>query len=95
MEYDRALFRVYERIMEDLNASPSPLSMTVSGGDNTSASNASSPRGNSGLRRRHRHQGDSGSPSSASDNSPLAQRESVDQGDANGHVLPSSGQEMT
>lgn len=27
MEYDRALFRVYERILEDLNASPSPLAV--------------------------------------------------------------------
>jgi hypothetical protein len=29
MEYDRALFRVYERIMEDLNSTPSPLSVTT------------------------------------------------------------------
>ena len=29
MEYDRALFRVYERIMEDLNSTPSPLFVTA------------------------------------------------------------------
>ncbi|KAL3809407.1 hypothetical protein ACHAXA_007007 [Cyclostephanos tholiformis] len=29
MEYDRALYRVYERIMEDLNSSPSPLQLTT------------------------------------------------------------------
>ena len=30
MDYDRALYRVYERIMEDLNASPSPLALASS-----------------------------------------------------------------
>ena len=30
MDYDRALYRVYERIMEELNASPSPLALASS-----------------------------------------------------------------
>ena len=47
MEYDRALYRVYERIMEDLNSSPSPLALT----SNNAATVSSSPR--SGLRRRY------------------------------------------
>lgn len=47
MEYDRALYRVYERIMEDLNSSPSPLALT----SNNAATVSSSPH--SGLRRRY------------------------------------------
>jgi len=70
MEYDRALFRVYERIMEDLNASPSPLALTSSPtsassrnaaftADNNGAIDASTPSRSSrgdGLRRRGRVQ---------------------------------------
>jgi len=72
MEYDRALYRVYERIMEDLNASPSPLALTTTSSSTatTSASTtsnagmvspSSSPRSDhrGGLRhrRRNRNQG--------------------------------------
>ncbi|KAL3766668.1 hypothetical protein ACHAWU_003424 [Discostella pseudostelligera] len=37
MDYDRALYRVYERIMEELNASQSPLAMTTTAATSSSA----------------------------------------------------------
>jgi len=49
MEYDRALYRVYERIMEDLNASPSPLALATT----TSAGQNNISQHSDGLRRRH------------------------------------------
>ncbi|KAL7489933.1 hypothetical protein ACHAW6_015663 [Cyclotella cf. meneghiniana] len=54
MEYDRALFRVYERILEDLNASPSPMAAYA---NSASAATVVSSR-RSGRRRSNRVDGD-------------------------------------
>ena len=62
MEYDRALFRVYERILEDLNGTPSPMALASSTDVGAAGSNVvSSPR-RGGLRRRRRQE--MGSPGS-------------------------------
>ncbi|KAL3777962.1 hypothetical protein ACHAW5_003396 [Stephanodiscus triporus] len=42
MEYDRALYRVYERIMEDLNSSPSPLLLATTTASSSSLAAAAS-----------------------------------------------------
>ena len=75
MEYDRALYRVYERIMEDLNASPSPLALitTSSAGQNNISQHSSD-----GLRRRHNRSNYSqGDVDSSVVTSPLAARDSL------------------
>ena len=77
MEYDRALYRVYERIMEDLNASPSPLALTTTiSADQNNISNNSD-----GLRRRHNNHSNNNSQgdvdSSVVITSPLATRDSL------------------
>eukprot|EP00970_Alexandrium_tamarense_P017415 scaffold9505_cov202-Alexandrium_tamarense.AAC.11 len=55
MEYDRALYRVYERIMEDLNCSPSPMILASQRSSSTSAAvTVASPPISSSSRRSHR-----------------------------------------
>ena len=75
MEYDRALYRVYERIMEDLNASPSPLALTS---PSSAGQNNISQHNSDGLRRRHNRSNNSqGDVDSTAVTSPLAARDSL------------------
>jgi len=76
MEYDRALYRVYERIMEDLNASPSPLALTT---ESSAGQNNISQHNSDGLRRRHNHSNNSQDDVEHSSvvTSPLAARDSL------------------
>eukprot|EP00804_Cyclotella_cryptica_P006398 CCRYP_014279-RA/>CCRYP_014279-RA protein AED:0.30 eAED:0.30 QI:401/1/1/1/1/1/4/570/1086 len=54
MEYDRALFRVYERILEDLNASPSPMAAYASAQTAPSAATSAVSSRRNGRRPSHR-----------------------------------------
>eukprot|EP00984_Skeletonema_dohrnii_P021602 scaffold10843_cov65-Skeletonema_dohrnii-CCMP3373.AAC.2 len=66
MEYDRALYRVYERIIEDLSMSSNPMETPASGSSSSpvnsplvaivpSSSSSVNSRGSSSLRRRRRN----------------------------------------
>ncbi|KAL7473338.1 hypothetical protein ACHAXS_013797 [Conticribra weissflogii] len=54
MEYDRALYRVYERIMEDLNSSPALMSSSSPPVASTDSLRTASPRQHQRGRRNHR-----------------------------------------